>query len=187
MKLLPQYKNPWKTKSKQFIYNNSWIKIEEHQVVNPAGGDGIYGVVHYHNLALAIIPFDGTHTWLVGQYRYPLEEYNWEIPAGGGPFGEDILEAAKRELLEETGITASSWKVIQKMQISNSTGDEIGYIYLAETLEFGSAQPTDEEELSLIRIPIQEAFDRVRSGELTDSLTVAGLQRLEIMMLRNEI
>lgn len=186
-KSLPTAGNPWTTKSKKPVYDNPWIYIEEHEVLTPGGSDGIYGVVHYKNLAIGIIPFDGTHTWLIGQYRYPMHRYSWEIPAGGGPEGEDVLGSAKRELLEETGITAGRWDLIQHMQLSNSTSDELAQIFLARDLSFGKSEPTDEEELHIVKVPLKEAFERVHSGELTDSMTVAGLQKLELMILRGEL
>ncbi|MEM6723516.1 MAG: NUDIX hydrolase, partial [Bacteroidota bacterium] len=102
--------NPWTKLSEALQYDNPWIRITEHQVLNPNGNPGIYGVVHFKNVAIGIVPLDEEYnTWLVGQYRYTLEQYSWEIPEGGGPLGTDPLKSAKRELLEETGITAKEW------------------------------------------------------------------------------
>lgn len=172
-------KNPWKTQSIQTIYENPWIRLEEHQVLNPAGNPGIYGKVHFKNRAMAIVPVDAEgFTWLIGQYRYTLEEYSWEIPMGGGPNENDILESAKRELKEETGLTAKKWTKILKIHTSNSVTDEVGWVYLAEDLEQGETEFEETEVLVIKRIPLKEAIDMVMSGEITDSISIAGLLKV---------
>lgn len=177
-----QDNNPWKTLSSNLIYENPWISLEEHQVINPGGGNGIYGEVHFKNLAIGIIPIDDhNNTWLVGQYRYPLKKYSWEIPEGGCPEESDPLESAKRELLEETGITANSWTEIQRIHLSNSVSDELGIIYLAKELSFGKSSPEESEELSVKKLPFEDAFQMVMNGEITDSLSVAGILKLKII------
>src|SRR6478609_8881922 len=135
-----KHPNPWTTLSKQHVYENPWILVEEHQVINPAGGNGIYGKVHFKNKAIGIVALDNeNNTWLVGQFRYPLNEWSWEIPEGGGPLESDVLASAKRELKEETGLTASHWSQVGRMHLSNSVSDEEGFIFLAEGLEAGEA------------------------------------------------
>ena len=168
--------NPWKTLKEEKIYENPWIRVENHQVLNPAGKEGIYGKVHFKNRALAIVPIDENHnTWLVGQYRYTLDEYSWEIPMGGGKIDQDHLESAKRELKEETGISASKWTEIMKIHTSNSVTDEVGYIYLAEELSFGATEFDETEVLKIVKLPFQEALDWVMTGKITDSISVAGI------------
>lgn len=159
------------------MYDNPWIRVDEHDVINPSGNPGIYGVVHFKNIAIGIIPVDEEgYTWLVGQYRYPLQAYSWEIIEGGGPIGIDPLESAKRELLEETGMTAEHWElIIPKMHLSNSVTDEYAMIYVAKGLTQGTPQPTDTEDLTLQRVPLVDAIEKVRSGAITDSMSVAGL------------
>lgn len=177
--------NPWKLLSKEQIYTNPWITVEEHQVLNPAGGKGIYGKVHFKNKAIGIVALDDhNNTWLVGQFRYTLNEYSWEIPEGGGSLGVDPLEAAKRELLEETGITAKAWKQIMRIHTSNSVTDEEGFIFLAETLTFGANQ-LEETEADLIvkKMPFTDALQMVLSGKISDSLSVAGI--LQVARLKN--
>lgn len=177
-----QDNNPWKTLSSNPIYENPWISLTEHQVINPGGGKGIYGEVHFKNLAIGIIPIDDhNNTWLVGQYRYPLKKYSWEIPEGGCPEGTDPLESAKRELLEETGIIANSWVEIQRIHLSNSVSDELGIIYLAKELSFGESSPEESEELSVKKLPFGDAFQMVMNGEITDSLSVAAILKLKII------
>ncbi|MBV6647649.1 MAG: NUDIX hydrolase, partial [Cyclobacteriaceae bacterium] len=125
--------NPWKKQSGKVVYDNPWITVEEDVVINPGGGISQYGKVHFKNFALGIIPLDEQlNTWLVGQWRYPLQAYSWEIPMGGGLKGKSILDSAKRELKEETGLTALRWTEIMKIHTSNSVTDEVGFVYLAE-------------------------------------------------------
>jgi 8-oxo-dGTP pyrophosphatase MutT (NUDIX family) len=168
--------NPWKTKTSKLIYENPWIKVEEHEVINPAGNDGIYGTVHFKNCAMAIIPVDEEgNTWLIGQYRYALNEYSWEIPMGGGPIGIDFLESAKRELKEETGLTAYKWTELLLIHTSNSVTDEVGIVYLAEQLTQGETAFEDTEILQIRKLPLKEAVAMAMKGEITDSISLAGI------------
>lgn len=175
--------NPWKTKSVAITYDNPWITVSEHQVINPSGGDGIYGVVHFKNFAIGILPIDAEkNIWLIGQYRYPLKAYSWEIPEGGGPLHISPLESARRELLEEAGIIARKWTLIQTMHISNSCTDEFAYIYMAEDLEHTSPDPDDDEILEIRKLPFEEAYAMMEAGEITDSLTVVALLKAKIIL-----
>lgn len=172
--------NPWKKLSEKVIYDNPWINVQEHQVINPSGGKGIYGKVSFKNKAIGIIPIDESgNTWLVGQYRYTLREYSWEIPMGGGPLKEDILVAAKRELKEETGLTAEKWINIMRIHTSNSVTDEEGFIFLAQELTYGETEFEDTEDLEIWKLPFSEAVDMVMEGKITDSLSIAGILKAE--------
>ncbi|MEZ4949984.1 MAG: NUDIX hydrolase [Saprospiraceae bacterium] len=174
-----EHKNPWRTLQKKKVYDNPWISVSHHDVLNPAGNDGIYGVVHFKNLAIGIIPVDNDgNTWLVGQFRYTLNQYSWEIPEGGCPLGTDPLESAQRELREETGIIAHKWEKIQEIHTSNSVSDELGIIYKASDLHFGPSSPEETEQLKVRKLKLEEAIDMVIKGEITDSLSVAGLLRM---------
>lgn len=176
-------KNPWITKSSETVYDNPWIKVTEHQVINPAGNDGIYGTVHFKNLAIGIVPVDeDMNTWLVGQYRYPLDEYTWEIPEGGGKLGVPPLESAKRELLEEVGLEADSWEIIQESHLSNSVSDEKGILYLAQDLTYKEPNPDEEEDLQLKKLPLKEAVQMVLDGKITDSLSVMALLKVKLIL-----
>lgn len=180
--------NPWKTLKSEVKYDNNWIRLTEHQVINPSGGEGIYGTVHFKNLAIGILPLDENYnTWLVGQYRYPLNAYSWEIPEGGGPFHEAPLESARRELLEETGISAREWKEIQRMHLSNSVSDELCIIYIATDLIEGIAMPEETEQLVVKKLPFDEAYQMVLDGRITDSISVAAILRARLMMLNGEL
>ena len=175
--------NPWKTLSSRQVYDNAWIQLTEHEVLNPAGGKGIYGKVHFKNKAVGIIPVDREgNTWLVGQYRYTLNAYSWEIPEGGCPLDIEPLEAARRELKEETGLTANRWQLIMRLHTSNSVTDEEGFIFLAEELSEGTSSPEETEaDLVVKKISLQEAITMVLNGEITDSMSVAGLLKLACM------
>ncbi len=168
--------NPWKTLRKKVIYDNPWIRLEEHDVINPSGNEGIYGQVHFKNFAMAIVPVDEDgNTWLVGQYRYTLDEYSWEIPMGGGPLSNDPLDSAKRELKEETGLIAEEWVQLMRIHTSNSVTDEVGWVYLAKGLSQGETEFDETEDLAIKKLHLKEAVQMVMDGEITDSISVAGL------------
>ena len=172
--------NPWQTLSTEVKYHNPWISVREDQVLNPGGGRGIYGVVSMKNKALGIIPVDAEgNTWLVGQYRYPLNEYSWEIPMGGGLLERNLLESAQRELKEETGLTAARWTRIARLHTSNSVTDEEGFVYLAEDLTQGDVEPEETEDLRLWKLPLAEAIEMVMDDRITDGVSVAGLLKAE--------
>lgn len=180
--------NPWRTLASRAVYDNPWISVTEHQVVKPSGGEGIYGVVHFKNRAIGVLPLDDEgYTWLVGQYRYTLGQYSWEIPEGGGRLDEEPLLAAQRELKEETGMEAQEWREILRMHLSNSVTDELAIVYLARELRQGDAQPEDTEQLQVRRLPFEEAVRMVYAGEITDSISVAAILRVKLMMLQGEL
>jgi 8-oxo-dGTP pyrophosphatase MutT (NUDIX family) len=172
-----QQKNPWTTLSSELKYDNRWISVTEFQVINPGGGRGIYGKVHFKNIAIGIVALDDDlNTWLVGQYRYTLDQWSWEIPEGGGPMNEDPLQSAKRELQEETGLHAKHWKEIVKLHTSNSVTDEVGYIFLAEGLDQKeNALEETEADLKVWKLPLHDAIKMIEEGKITDSLSVMGL------------
>lgn len=180
--------NPWITIESHKVYENNWIGLTEHQVINPSGGRGIYGEVHFKNYAIGILPLDqDMNTWLVGQYRYPLKHYSWEIPEGGGPLAEDPLASAKRELAEETGLEAGQWMEIQRMHLSNSVSNELAIIYLATDLKEGISAPEETEELQVKKLPFEEAYQMVIDGTITDSMSVAAILKAKILILQGHL
>jgi len=170
-------KNPWKTLATNEVYDNPWIKVQEHRVINPGGGQGIYGTVSFKNYAIGIIPLDEENkTWLVGQYRYTLSEFSWEIPMGGGLLNQDILLNAKRELLEETGLEAQEFTQILKIHTSNSVTDETGFAFLAEKLSMRESNlDQSEKDLVVKKVKLADAITMIENAEITDSLSVAGI------------
>lgn len=170
------------------VYDNKWIHVTEYDVINPSGGKGIYGKVHFKNHAIGILPLDDElNTYLVGQYRFTLSEYTWEMPEGGGPLGQDILESAKRELLEETGLQAQEWTKLMDFHLSNSVCDEHGSIFLARKLSQHNPEPEETEDLSIRKLPFEAAYRMVESGEITDSMTVAAILKVKIMLMEGTL
>lgn len=180
--------NPWKITSAKNVYDNPWINVTEYQVINPSGNPGIYGKVHFKNIAIGVLPLDDElNTYLVGQFRFPLNQYSWEMPEGGGPEGTAPLESAKRELLEETGLKAAQWTEIQRMHLSNSVSDELSIIYLARDLSQFEAEPEDTEQLTIHKIPFAEMYQMVCNGQITDSMTVAAVLKVQLLLLENRL
>jgi 8-oxo-dGTP pyrophosphatase MutT (NUDIX family) len=177
--------SPWTTLSTREGYSNPWIRVREDQVINPGGGQGIYGVVEYKNRAVGVIPVDENgYIWLVGQWRYCHDRYEWEIPEGGCPPGEEPADCARRELQEETGITARTIEpLLLGVQLSNSTTNEVCDIFVARDLSFGDATPEETEQLQVKRLPLTEAIQMALDGRIRDSVSVLALLRLA---LRNE-
>ena len=177
---LPTTPNPWKPQSSKNIFENPWFALHEDEVINPGGGLSHYGKINFKNIAIGIIPLDeNNHTWLVGQYRYVPDCYSWEIPMGGGPLNIDPLESAKRELKEETGLSAKNWQLLMKLHTSNSVTDEYGLIYVARDLNQGETEFEETEDLLIQKLSLNEAVERVLTGEITDAISVAGLLRLK--------
>jgi len=172
--------NSWQTLSSEEKYDNRWINVTEYQVINPAGGKGIYGKVHFKNKGIGIVAFDkDENTWLVGQWRYTLDEWCWEIPEGGGALDTDPIESAKRELKEETGLVAERWTMIQRAYLSNSVSDEEGFLFLAEDLTQQESELEDTEaDLKVWKLPFKDALQMVLTGKITDSLSVMGILKV---------
>jgi 8-oxo-dGTP pyrophosphatase MutT (NUDIX family) len=178
-------KNPWTILSQRPVYDNKWIGVTQFDVLNPSGGKGIYGMVHFKSFAIGILPLDEElNTWLVGQYRFPLEQYSWEIPEGGGDLDVDPVVSAQRELLEETGLVAQQWTPIMEMHLSNSVTDEKAFLFLARQLEQREPQPEETEQLVVRKLPFEEAYRMVMDGTITDSMSVAAI--LKVKLLLNE-
>lgn len=172
--------NPWGKVSTREVYDNPWINVREDAVVRPDGQPGIYGVVHFKNVAVGVLAVEGEEIYLVGQYRYTLERYSWEIVEGGCPEGEDTLDAARRELEEETGLRARDWSKMGEAHLSNSVTDEWAVWYLATGLEQGECRPEGTERLQVRRVKIEEALRMAFTGEITDALSMLALMHLRL-------
>jgi 8-oxo-dGTP pyrophosphatase MutT (NUDIX family) len=182
---MPETKNPWKTLKTTEVYDNPWIHIDEHNVINPSGNPGIYGTIHFKNLACGIIPLDDDDTtWIVGQYRYALDRYSWEIPMGGVAVGTDPLTGAQRELKEETGLTAAQWKNILDVDLSNSVTDETGIVFVAEGLTRGEPEFEATEQIEIRELPFDDLVRMVIDGQISDLLSVAGILKLAAIRSR---
>ncbi len=169
----------WKKLSSKTVYDNPYITVFEDHVLNPGGGENQYGHVHFKNIAIAIVPLDeNKNTWLVGQDRYTLGAYSWEVPMGGGGCDETPLAAAKRELKEETGLTAQEWTEIMRLHTSNSITDEEGIVFIAEDLSEGKPEFGETEVLDVRKLPLSEVLEMVNRGEITDAISVAAILKI---------
>ena len=166
-------RGPWHINQTTNVYDNPWLTVEDHAVTRPDGEQGQYGVVHFKNRAIGVLPIDDQgHTWIVGQHRFPMDLYSWELPEGGGPLDEPVLDSAKRELAEETGLTAAHFHPLLDCYLSNSVTDERCLCYLAWDLTQGDASPEGTEILEKRRISFVDLLADVISGKITDSLTI---------------
>lgn len=181
--LLPIGENPWQTLSSEIVHETPWVRINHHKVINPGGSEGIYSVTEFKNLAIGILPLDEDYnTWIVGQYRYPINLYSWEIPEGGGSVDVPPIESAKRELQEECGLLAADWQLLLTSHTSNSATNEYAYIYVAKGLSFTNAHPDEDERLEVHKLPFVELYQRVMDNEITDSLTVMAVLKAKILI-----
>ena len=172
----------WKCKSSDLIYENPWITVTHEEVVTPGNTDGVYGVVHFKNRAVGVIPIDEEgNTWLVRQSRYPLGAFTWEIPEGGSPKGESLLHSAKRELQEEVGLEADDWTELLTLHTSNSVTDEVAHIFIAKQLSSCEQALEPTEDIEVMKVPLRKAIEMVYKGEITDAMSVAGLLRVALM------
>jgi 8-oxo-dGTP pyrophosphatase MutT (NUDIX family) len=172
---------PWKRRSRSVGYENPWITVWHDEVDRPDGSPGIYGVVHFANVAAGVVVLDDDdRVLLVGQHRYTLDTYSWELPEGGVPPGESALDGARRELREETGVEADGWRVLVRFDLSNSISDETGVVFAARAVAHGAASPDPTEELAVRWVAFDEALAMVRDGGISDAMTIMGLQAVAL-------
>jgi 8-oxo-dGTP pyrophosphatase MutT (NUDIX family) len=175
---------PWLRHSRRTAYENRWITIWHDEVSRPDGSPGIYGLVHFANLAAGVVVLDeDDRVLLVGQYRYTLGQVSWEIPEGGVPSGETALDGIRRELREETGVEASDWRELVRLHLSNSVTDEAGVLYVARGLSHGTSQPEPTEQIEVRWVPFDEALAMAGDGRISDAMTLIGLHRVALERL----
>jgi 8-oxo-dGTP pyrophosphatase MutT (NUDIX family) len=180
--------NPWITKTTETVYESAWIRVSKSDVINPVGNPAIYSVVHFKNFAIGILPIDkDLNLWLVGQFRYPVNEYSWEIPEGGGNMNVDPVDSARRELKEEAGIIANTYTEFQRLHLSNSATDELAITYLATGLSFEDAEPEESEVLQIKKLHLDEAFNWCMQGKITDAISVAAILKAKWLYDRGEL
>lgn len=180
--------NPWTVKRITRPFENDWFAIDAHDVVRPDGADGNYSVIRVRRLAVGVLPIDDAgRVHLVGQWRFPLGRYSWEIPEGGAEPGEDALECARRELEEETGLSAQTYRPVLEMDLSNSLTDERAMLFLATGLREGVSRPEPVEVLKRRTAPFAEVLARVADGRIRDSLTVAAVLRAHHMAVTGQL
>ena len=176
-------KNPWKTLSSKIVFENEWISVQEDQVIRPDGDPGTYTYVNTRIATGALALTEDNQVYLVGQYRYPLDVYSWEIPEGGTDDGETPLETAKRELKEEAGVVAESWEPLGGViHLSNCISSEEGFLFLARDLTEVEASPEGTEDIRIKKVPFSKALEMVESGEITDSLSIIAILRASIWL-----
>lgn len=169
-------KSPWKTLNTKIVYSNPWITVREDQVVTPTGAPGIYGVVETKIATGVLALTDDDQLYLVGQYRYPLDLYSWELIEGGAERGEAPLRAIQRELREEAGLEATDWQQLGGvLHLSNCYSNEEAYLFVARGLTEVPSGPDETELLKVKKVPFTEAVDLVKRGEITDALSVIGI------------
>jgi len=179
--------NPWQFISRRPIFENPWLRVDEDEVINPGGGRNLYGAIRFKTQAIGVIPIDEAgNTWLVGQYRYVPDEYSWEIPMGGSPRDEDILQTAQRELKEETGLSAQKWTWLMRLHTSNSVTDEEGFVFVAQELTEGETDFEESEAITVKKLPLTAAVQMVLDGVITDAISAAGLLRMALSLERSD-
>ncbi len=181
--------NPWITHKTEGVFQSDWICVENSEVTNPAGQKSAYGVVRFKNRAVGIIPYEAGYIWMVGQTRYALNQYSWEIPEGGAPIraGETMEIAGRRELAEETGLRAKNFTPLFEVHLSNSVTDEWGQVFLATDLSQGQCALEDTEDISVLKISLEDAYNAIESGIITDSLSVTAIYKLKLMKAIGEL
>jgi len=177
----PTRSGPWVRRNRRVAYDNPWVTVWHDEVDRPDGSPGIYGVVHFAAAAVGVVVLDDAdRVLLVGQHRYALDAYSWEIPEGGVPPGESPLDGARRELREETGVEATDWREIVRFHLSNSISDEAGVLFAARATSHGVATPEPSEDLAVRWLPFDEALEMTIDGRITDAMTIMGLQRMAL-------
>lgn len=180
--------NPWRTIQSKTIHSTPWLQVNVHNVLTPANTPSQYTTVNFNGVAVGVIALDENYnTWIVGQWRYPINQYSWEIPEGGANKNEEPLLAAQRELAEETGITAKKWTPLMEFFVSNSATDEHAFIFIAQDLEFAPPKPDLDEDLQQKKIPFSELVNLTMNGKIFDSISIAAILKTHLLIQNGTI
>jgi ADP-ribose pyrophosphatase len=180
--------DPFTIIASKIAYENAWIKVEHQEIIRPDGAPGVYGIVHFANRAVAVLPLEANgDVWLVGQWRRPLNAWSWEIPEGGVPFDEDLEAGARRELEEEAGLIAGTFLKVLEFDTSNCVTDEVGTSYIAYDLTQGTLAPDPTEVLSLRRVHFTDLLAEIDQGLIRDGPTLATVLRAHQLALTNRL
>ena len=183
-----QRRGPWIIRNSRQAYDNPWIGVTEHDVTDPNGNPGLYGVCHMKSFAGGIVPIDAMGcTWLVGQHRFPRDYYSWELPEGAGDKVVPPIDSAKRELREETGIVAAGWHEFLQLDFSNAVTDEIGVGFLAWGLTLGEPEPDADEQLAQRRLPFADALEMALTADIRDAFSQAMLLKVDVLGRRGQL
>jgi 8-oxo-dGTP pyrophosphatase MutT (NUDIX family) len=185
---MEQIRGNWIIQKSELKYDNPWISVTEHNVINPSGNNGIYGEVHFKNTAIGIVALDDENNiYLVSQFRFVLNQNSLEIPEGGGDLLIDPLVSAKRELKEETGLKAAQWEKLMELHLSNSVTNEKAIIYLAKGLNQGEMELEETEDIRVSKLSLTDAYSLVNENKITDAISVAAILKLYILQMENKL
>ncbi len=177
--------NPWKTIASRIAYENAWIRVREDQVIRPDGGPGIYGVVEIRPSVAVVALNERDEIALVGQWRYTVKRYSWEVPRGGSHEDEtDMLAVAKRELAEEAGLVAENWQRLTSVDVCNGVADDMQTFFLATGLSQTGMQLDPEEDITVAWHPFAEAVKMAMDGRITEVCSIAAILMVARGVLR---
>lgn len=179
---------PWRDEGSVVTFENPWLRLTRHEATAPTGVKADYVVMRPRNLSVGVLPVheDGTVT-LVGQQRFALMNWSWEMPEGGAPFDEDPIEGARRELAEEAGLAAAHWQAAYKAEMSNSVTDERAMAWVAWGLTPVPLAPDPTEIIRIARVPFAELLREIGTGAIRDMFTLATALRAYHMAREGEL
>lgn len=176
-------KNPWKTTSSRTVYQNNWISVREDEVIRPDGNPGIYGVIFIRPSVGVLAINERDEVVLVGQWRYSVNRYSWELPRGGSHPGEEtnMLEVARRELVEETGVKAARWEFLGTVDNGNGVAEDVQSLYLATGLTYAEMSLDPEEDITVKWMPFDEVVKMAMNGGITEVCSVAAIFKVALL------
>lgn len=165
---------PFEVKDTRIVYENPWIKVREDKILRQNGNEGIYGYLEVSESVCVIAVNEAGHICLIESYRHPFNAWFWELPGGGGE-GDDLIFASKKELTEETGITANRWTTLGRARVCNGLSNEWQTNVLATDLEFGEFIQTEDETRARKFVTIEELDAMINNGEFADNQSITAL------------